>query len=570
MTGDLSWKEKSNLQLVLEGINAGQWLHAMGVADAPTGTASGQIRIGGKADQPDGTMNLQLLRGTLNGREAVDRLQVQGSFTSSLFQIQGEIVATGSQKPVRITGKLPVRFSLNPLRMEIRQSDEMNASVKVDGLNAAGLLPYMDFLGKLQGTVDGEVIASGTFKQPVVKGSGSLRNGMFLVHAWPHPVENIQAEWRADARQLYVNKADVKLWGGRVSVQGRVDYPRFETMQWEAEGEDLDLPELYGLSGKISGKAVLTQNPEIVELTGNLRLSKAEMKLGALESDIARKNIEIDGDIEKNETLEIKSDEKSKNIYYNRLKMNVAVQLPPSGTWVRGKGLNAEITGALRLEKTPSSNMRLAGAFQTLRGTYTFQGNELKIASGELVFLGTPQPDPNLKIVCQKQVKDVTVQVMVTGPLSKPKLALSSTPSMNRVDILSYLLFDQPAGDLGSKEKGQLQDRAASWLGSETSNILRRVFGKSPLAPDTLRYRSARTTGSRSDTSSNKAEGGIIEIGKQITPDLSVTYGKGIMGEEGNQVQVEYRFNRHLSIQTQVGGADQSGVDVFWRHDFGK
>jgi autotransporter translocation and assembly factor TamB len=62
----------------------------------------------------------------------------------------------------------------------------------------------------------------------------------------------------------------------------------------------------------------------------------------------------------------------------------------------------------------------------------------------------------------------------------------------------------------------------------------------------------------------------VIEIGKHITPDLSVTYGQGVMGETEKQVQVEYRINRHLSIQTQVGSEEQSGVDVFWRYDFGK
>jgi len=49
-----------------------------------------------------------------------------------------------------------------------------------------------------------------------------------------------------------------------------------------------------------------------------------------------------------------------------------------------------------------------------------------------------------------------------------------------------------------------------------------------------------------------------------------VNYGRGVLGEDGNQVQIEYRFNRHLSVQTEIGGTQQSGVDFFWRHDFGK
>jgi autotransporter translocation and assembly factor TamB len=147
---------------------------------------------------------------------------------------------------------------------------------------------------------------------------------------------------------------------------------------------------------------------------------------------------------------------------------------------------------------------------------------------------------------------------------------------MNQVDILSYFMFDHPAGDLSSNEKSQFQDRAAAWLGSETSGMLKSVFGNSRLAPDAVGYRSTSSSKSNPGFTNNPAattnnkDTGIVEVGKYITPDLFVKYGRGVTGEQGNEVQVEYKVNQYISIQTQVGGADQSGVDIFWRHDFGK
>ncbi len=105
-----------------------------------------------------------------------------------------------------------------------------------------------------------------------------------------------------------------------------------------------------------------------------------------------------------------------------------------------------------------------------MRGEYRFQDYKLKIVSGEVVFPESPQPDPQLKIICQKDVKDAIIQVQVTGPLKQPKLVMSSMPSMNQVDILSYLLFDRAAGDLSSKESFQLQDKAAHGLGHKPRN----------------------------------------------------------------------------------------------------
>jgi autotransporter translocation and assembly factor TamB len=54
-----------------------------------------------------------------------------------------------------------------------------------------------------------------------------------------------------------------------------------------------------------------------------------------------------------------------------------------------------------------------------------------------------------------------------------------------------------------------------------------------------------------------------------VTPDLHVVYGREIKGTEGNEVQDEYRVDKGVSLRTQVG-AEQSGLDIFWRHDFGK
>lgn len=55
--------------------------------------------------------------------------------------------------------------------------------------------------------------------------------------------------------------------------------------------------------------------------------------------------------------------------------------------------------------------------------------------------------------------------------------------------------------------------------------------------------------------------------GRDITPDLRVIYGREVKGTEGNEVHVEYRVDKALSLRTQVG-AEQTGVDIFRRRDF--
>ncbi len=574
ISGGVISDSKADFRASIESLNAGQVIKALGLKDAFSGIVSGQIQVSGSPAHPEIRMNINGTNCVVHGDQQLDSLQLQGNYSKDSLLVQGEVKASAFPDPLAVTARVPLHLSLKPPQFDLKLSDQFSSDIKIGALNASAIVPFLDFLSKAGGQLQGEIHCSGTLKQPVVNGSGIWKNGFFQEKRWPHIADNIQADWRADSKNLYVTKAEVSHLGGKVSVTGYIDWPRFSTLNYKAQATDLRVQDIYGIEGLVSGHAEVKDNPQEAELTGTLVFSKAKMSLGRLETDIAQSIQIIEADT-RGEFVEFK-DTKSPSKFYNRLKMDVGLKLPPSGAWVTGKGLKAEITGGLKLEKSPSGSIRLAGELQALRGVYSFQGKEMKIVEGSLVFTGTPEPDPQLRMLCQKQVKDVTLQAMVSGPLSRPKLALSSMPAMNQVDILSYLMFDHPALDLNKSQSFQLQDRAASWLGTETSNIIKSVFGNNPLAPDTLGYRSA--TGGRTDQgfSNNAAitgatkETGIVEIGKHITPDLSVTYGRGIKGEKGNEVQIEYRVNRHMSIQTQVGGAEQSGVDIFWRHDFGK
>jgi hypothetical protein len=572
----------SDLKMNFEGLKAGQWLGLVGLENVVTGTISGEAQLAGRADQPEMSVVVQLSDGGLQikqkrdvkGRkqvvtikEPLGTVRLKGQYAKEALSFQGELLTRAEQKPIQFSARVPLRLTLMPFSLAALKNVDWASSWKLTDVRGEQIQPYIPIITRAGGSFFAEGRGSGVLGQPVIRTDGVWKDGSFVPTEWPHPVENAQVEFWADEKNIYVTKSDMKHLGGHVSITGKIDYPHFDVMEWEAVGEDLEFPEIYGIEGKVACKVRLVQNLEKADLTGELRFSKAKLNLGEFQSDLERNIQIVEGD-SKGDVVEIGGDEMEQRSYYNRLKMSLALKLPASGTWVRGKGLEAEIIGDLRMEKEVREPLRFVGGFQTIRGTYTFQGNKLDIVSGELVFSGRPHADPNLKIVCQKVVRDASIQVQVTGPLSQPKMVLSSIPAMNQVDVLSYLLFGHPATELGAKESNQLQNSAASWLGSQTSGVIKGMFGESRFAPDTLTYRGSTTR--KEGTTATSSQGGVIEIGKHITPDLSVTYGQGVMGETEKQVQVEYRINRHLSIQTQVGSEEQSGVDVFWRYDFGK
>jgi len=567
----LSWTGME-IPLSMDSISADEVCELLDLRDRLSGVFSGQAHMSGRPDDPEIRLNIEGANCVVFGKQKIEALSLQGNYSHQILAVQGTAKSVAIRDPMAVSAKIPIRLSLKPPQFEVKASEEFRSDIKISGLYSESFLPYLKFLSQAGGQFDGEIHCNGCLKQPVVSGAGTWKEGSFESKPWPHAAENIQAEWQLDSKYLYVRKAEVSHLGGTVSVTGQIDYPHFRTLDFKAEGKDLQVQNIYGIEGKVSGNVEIKDSPEAAELTGALLFSNAQMSLGKLETNIAQ-NIEI---IEANaggDVLELRGS-KRPGRFYNRLTMDVMLELPQSGTWVTGKGLKAEISGSLKLKKNPVGPVVLAGELHALGGSYSFQGKELKISEGSLVFPGIAHADPQLHMVCRKDIRDVTVQALISGPVGHPKAALSSIPAMNQVDIISYFMFEHPAGDLSASQTSQLQSGAASWLGSESSNAIKSLFGSGAIAPDAFGYRSY--TGTRDNRFSYDQgpalagkETGILEIGKDITPDLRVIYGREVKGTEGNEVQVEYRVNKGVSLRTQVG-AEQSGVDIFWRRDFGK
>jgi translocation and assembly module TamB len=563
------------LPLSLDSIDAARISELLGLKSRLGGMISGRLLVSGSPDHPQCTLSLQG-SSLIYGRQKIEKLALRGGYSEQLLTVQGTAQVANVPSPMLISGSLPVQLSLAPPRFALAASGKLDSHLKFSGLRVKSILPFAHALSKAGGQLAGDIRCGGTLRQPVLSGAGTWKDGVLEVKIWPHVAQDIQAQWTLDANGASFSATDVSHLGGRVSVAGRAEYPGFKTFEFKAEGKDLDVPDIFGIEGKASGHAEIKATPGTAVLAGVLHLAGGRLDLDRLITDITQhKTIQVVESSRKGDVLELKGIQ-GPNPLENKLDMKLTVDLPPGGTWVSGDGLKAEINGGITINKKPGGPVLVAGELHALRGVYSFHGKELKIVEGSVIFPGVVHVEPRLRIVCRKDIRDVTVQALVSGPLKQPKLTLSSIPAMNRVDIMSYFLFGCPAGDLSTAQNTQLQSGAAALLGSQGSHIVKSVLGKSIITPDTINYRTFNDNYNhifsfdQSQASIGK-ETGIVEVGKDVTPNLHVVYGREVEGVQGNgnEVQVEYRVNKSLSVSSQVGG-EQTGGDVFWRYDFGK
>ena len=569
VSGNISWKDNSNLQVTWENLQIGRLLALVGSQQTVSGISAGQLQMTGPLNQPRLTLESRVRNAKLHQEEA-ELIEFKGSYTPRQINFSGRVQSSKTQTPVTLAGQLPVLISLRPWHCELLRQEPMASTLQVVGLDAAALLPVLPFLQKLSGRVGMDAKISATPAKPEIYAVGSWRDGTLQLKDWPHAAQKIAAEWVADSQQLRMKTIEMDILGGHASASGQIKYGpgQFRELLLDAQVHDITVPELWGIVGKGSGQLQLKQIDKEPRLTGTFNFSKAQLNLGELEADLAR-NIEVIEGETQGPVLEVNSSKQRGDGYYERMEMDLRLVLPASGTWVRGKGLEAEIVGELSLKKDSLGPLRLVGRLQSTRGTYTFQGNQLQIVEGEVIFTGVADAPPHLQVLGQKDVRDVTIQVRVSGPANQPKLVLSSIPAMDQVDILSYLLFGRSTANLTTKEVAGVQQKAAFFIGSEASRVLKKALSSTPLAPDVLQLQSTENGAGR------------LEVGKYITPDIFVTYKKALSSDNVDQIQLEYRLNRHLSIQSQFGlnqqrsvqsqlsQEEQSSVDLMWRCDFG-
>jgi translocation and assembly module TamB len=141
------------------------------------------------------------------------------------------------------------------------------------------------------------------------------------------------------------------------------------------------------------------------------------------------------------------------------LRMDVTVDVSRD-TWVRTSAANVEIYTPPDRPLTIHVDQRrraivLDGEVATDRGEYEFLSKRFQIRRGSAVFVGSRDPDPNLQITGEYEVRlaasqAIGIRVQIGGTLSRPRIALDSDaqPPLSQSDLLSYLAFGRTSSSL--------------------------------------------------------------------------------------------------------------------------
>ena len=510
------------------------------------GTLNGTARVAGTPSALNGEYRARIEGLTAPQTRSLGLPRIDAAASGNLSGGRATIDATvtaGRAGNLRISGSVPAS-SAGAIDVAVRGS--IDAGAATTGILAAGGR-------RLTGRVDLDTRIGGTLAAPQAGGSATLSGGTFSDAAQGIQFSNIRARIVARGQDVAIESASATARnGGTVSASGRVRLDPAAGFPGEirVQGRNAELVRsaivtaIANLNLSLSGP--LARDPRV---SGRVDLVSADVRVpenlpGTLKPLPNTRHRNPTRTTRARLALEAKAEGKGGRAAPPFDAMLDITLNAPGQIIVRGRGLDAELGGSLRLTGTlakPIPN----GAFELRRGTFQVLTVRLDFTRGRLSFTGDLTPE--LDFAATTNAGGAAIQVAVTGPANSPSFAFTSTPDLPQDEVLSRLLFNSPSGQLSAFQALALAQAAAQFSGGDGSDAfegLRRSLGLSGL-------------------DIGLGSGGGLGVGLQRALGNRVSVGiKAGASAAQTGVGIDYRITDEIRLQGEVGATGGTSVGI--------
>jgi translocation and assembly module TamB len=550
--GRLRLDGRAGARLDLKGQATGIPLAAAELA-APglglTGTLDGQFAISGTPAALAGEWRLKIegLTAPQTRNSALPPIDIAGSGRLAESRTTLDLTASAARAgSLRLTGSAPMSGAG---ALDLRAEGKLDAAVASPMLAVSGR--------RVTGAALVDAHVTGNIAKPQAEGTLSVSGGSFSDVEMGLKLDRIEARIAAHGETLSVERfAATTPNGGTLGASGQVrldpatGFPGTVRITGQraqlisnsivAASADLalDLSGPLGRDPRVGGRIGIVS----MDITVPERLPNTSRPIAGTRhvnpTPTARARLTLDA--------KAKAHAGRKSAFGTRLDLTVSA---PNRIFVRGRGLDAELGGDLKVTGT-LADPKVVGAFDLRRGRLSVLGKRLDFTRGHVRFTG--EMTPELDFLADTQAGDATAHIGITGPASQPVFAFTSDPSLPQDEVLSRILFQKPSGSLSPLQALQLAQAAAQFAGG--GDVAFERLRKS-LGVDSL------------DIGMGSSGSPTVGVSRAISDRLSVGVKAGSKPEDSG-VSVDFDVTRHIRLQSGVDakGSSSLGVGAEWEY----
>lgn len=490
--------------------------------------------------------------------------------------------STGAKGHLRAA--LPWTFSEG--RVQLSSSSPFDASIELDRLPLAPLLPPRGALSYLRGTVDAAVEASGEINSPRVTGEIAFTDVAFTSTSLAQPLRDVQARLSLEGRTVRLKHFEAHDRDGVVTMQGHVNFENLEQVESQVEitAEDFPLRQRGQVVAVTNLNAVTktTITPEETRATLTLRDVDTWLESVALRKGIdlaAHPEFVVDGVPAEGSALAEAMIQTEQGAELRGA--NGAPEQDDAGTplyltidadqrfWVKRTDFAVKLAALLET-KIEDDEVRVKGEVTIDRGYLQLFGKVFDLSrESQLRFIGSTPPNPVLQLQAEHQTPGGSVvAVRISGRANAPELQFSIDGNQVEAGEAVQELFGTDRASGGESDAGA---QTKSFVSGLTAGVLataaRRELGAA--APIIM-----------IDPAEESGEGRVragFELDDIIPgflrPIVTGAYLEGIVAREsdGESSQAETEFGALLELYfpENLFTAGQYGPGTTWSVDFG-
>ncbi|MCB1397628.1 MAG: translocation/assembly module TamB domain-containing protein [Rhodobacter sp.] len=522
--------------------------------------ADGALRVD-TLDLQAGGLNL-----TARGRQGADgatRVQLEGAVDS-----MGRIVP-GISGPARLSADLSHRAGVPGYGLNATLTGPSGLTLTAEGSVAEDFTLDLALQGQVEGTIINPVIEpsnvtglirfSGTMQGP--PGLDALRldarasGGRYVLPVANVAFQGIEAQAHLDGLVARVQLDGESLSGGRGHIEGTITLDDRFAADLDLRVTDLQIQQPRLFTARLNGEATLTgPMSQAATVRGAIDVSEAEILIP--NSPLARQGFRLVGLSHVGEDADSRRTREAAGIAtgtsYGReprpLRLDLSLNAP-GRIFVRGRGLDAELGGTLRLGGT-THDVVPAGSFGLIRGRLDLLGNRFTLTDGSASMVGSFMPVVSLTATTESD--GVQTSVTLAGHANSPEITFSSVPELPQDEVLARLVFRRSLASLSPFQAAQLALSLATLTGRAENSILSRT--RQAMGLDDL------------DFTVDEAGNTALRFGRYINDRVYTDVSVDSTGRGEVSINLDLTPNIRLRGRTDTDGT--SGVGVFFERDY--
>jgi translocation and assembly module TamB len=496
---------------------------------AADGTLQADARLTGSTARPSGTAKLSAtgLRARSGAGRGIPPASITANATLSGTEAEVDVQFHVGSSQLRLAGHAPISASGG---LDLRIGGTLDLAMANPILAAGGR--------RTRGRLTPDITITGTMAAPRVTGTVQLADGEIEDAAAGLHLSNIVARVQGDGNALRITQFSAKAGSGTISGDGRIGIL--------ASGIPLDLKLTARDAKPLSSDLIsaeldadLTIRGEVagqLTVAGRVHLRRTDLRIPErLPSSVAVLPVSVPG----------AKPPPSGAAPSSEVVLNLTLDAPEQ-IFVRGRGLDAEFGGSMKLTGTVTQ-LRAEGSLNLRRGVLNLAGHALDFTEGEITFNGGSITDPAIRLVATSTSANVVATLTVGGTAHNPKVTLTSVPELPQDEVLAHLLFGKGVGSLGPFEIASIATGLATLTGGGGTGIgdpldkMRQGLGLDRLA-----------------VGSNAKGGATLEAGRYLAPGVYLGAKQSASG--GAQASVQVDIAKGLKLEGTAGTGGTSAV----------